>query len=276
MKLQHLLLLTVGAAVGLGGSALAQDASTAAPPTAGTQPTSAPAGATSPTPAPAAAPTPDLVIAYNFGAQTDYIFRGISQTKERASGFAGIDVTYKGQFYVGTWTSNVDFSPFGDNSTNEEIDLYGGWRPTVAGFNLDLGYQYYGYVDQTAHVPEDYSEIYLKGTRGFGPLTLGASIYYSPNFPGLAKDAEYYEVNAAYTINPKWALSGAVGRQDESKAVYITGGDSVDFNYTTWNVGATYTINDHTSLDLRYWDTDEHSSGNPFHSHIVGQLKATF
>jgi uncharacterized protein (TIGR02001 family) len=275
MRLHNSFLLAVGASLTLGASAFAQDASTQGPPTASAQSNAAPAAAATPAPA-AAAPTPDLVIAYNFGAQTDYIFRGVSQTKERASGFAGIDVTYKGQFYVGTWTSNVDFSPFGDNSTNEEVDLYGGWRPTVAGFSLDLGYQYYGYVDQTAHVPEDYSEVYIKGTRGFGPLTLGASFYYSPNFPGITKDAQYYELNAAYTIDPKWSLSGAVGRQDESKAIYITGGDSKDFDYTTWNAGATYAINDHISLDLRYWDTDKHSSGDPYHSHVVGQLKATF
>jgi uncharacterized protein (TIGR02001 family) len=223
-----------------------------------------------------AAPTPDWSVTYNFGAQSDYIFRGISQTNERPSGFAGIDVTYKNQFYVGAWTSNVDFSPSGDHSTNQEIDLYGGWRPTFAGVNFDLGYIYYGYRNQPHGLRESYSEVYLKGSHAFGPFTLGASAYHSPNFPGITRTADYYEVNAAYALSGSWSLSGAVGRQFESGALIDAGGYVCDFDYSTWNAGVTYAINDHTSLDLRYWDTNQHQMGSIYHSHVVLMLKATF
>lgn len=229
---------------------------------------------TTPAPAPAAAPTPptpDLVIAYNVGAQSDYIFRGLSQTNQHISGFAGIDATYKGQFYVGTWTSNVDFSQLAaDPSTKEEVDLYGGWRPSAAGFNFDFGVQYYGYVDQPKHATVDYTEVYAKVTRSFGPLTAGASFYYSGEYSYHAGSGDYAELNASYTIDPKWTVSGAFGNAHFEK-------HTVDDSYNTWNLGVTYAVTPAVSLDLRYYDTDDHSFyGNAGKAHVVAALKATF
>jgi uncharacterized protein (TIGR02001 family) len=262
MKVSPLFVLAAVAAIGFDARALAQDAiSPAAPADAATTSTAAP---------------PEWQLSYNFGAQSDYMFRGISQTDGRPSGFAGIDVIYKNQFYVGTWTSNVDFSPSGDTSTKEEVDLYGGWRPTIASINFDIGYIYYGYTHQPYGVRESYSEVYLKGTHAFGALTLGASAYHSPNFPGMAKQANYYAANASYTINPAWTASGEVGRQYESSAVFNADGRIADFNYTTWNAGVTYAINDHMSVDVRYWNTNQHGAGDPYHARVVAVLKATF
>jgi len=223
-----------------------------------------------------AAPASDWKVAYNFGAQSDYVFRGISQTNERPSGFAGIDVTYASRLYAGAWTSNVDFTPSGDTSTRQEYDLYGGWRPSVAGIDFDLGYIYYGYRDQPQGLRESYSEFYLKGSHAFGPLTLGAAGYASPNFPGITHEARYYEINLAYALNAQWSLSGAVGRQFESDAVQRDDGSRGDFNYSTWNAGVSYAVNEHVSVDLRYWDTNMHVAGKIYDARAVLALKATF
>lgn len=220
--------------------------------------------------------TPAWQVTYNVGAQTDYVFRGISQTNEHPSGFAGADVTYCNQWYVGAWTSNVDFSPSGDTHTSQEYDLYGGWRPTLAGINFDLGYIYYGYRDQPRNIRESYAETYLRATHAFGALTLGGGVAYSPNFPGIAKHALYAEGNIAYAINAAWSVSAALGRQTEADATPLPHGAPQDFNYTTWNAGVTYAINDHTSLDLRYWDTNKHAAGDIYDSRVVAALKAMF
>ncbi len=233
-----------------------------------TQPETAPAPSP-PTAAPAApaAPTPDLVIAYNVGVQSDYVFRGVSQTNSEPSAFGGIDLTYKSIAYAGVWTSNLNFKPFGDTHTREEVDLYGGIRPTLGDFNFDFGMQYYGYTGQAKGAPNvDYTEIYAKVTHAFGPLTLGASVYYSWGFTGETGDATYTEINAAYTITPKWSVSGAVGHQDIELAS----------DYTTWNAGVTYALTDHIGIDVRYYDTDSHGLGNPYTSRVVGALKVTF
>jgi uncharacterized protein (TIGR02001 family) len=224
----------------------------------------------------ATATTPAWQITYNVGAQSDYVFRGISQTDGHPSGFAGADATYLSQWYVGAWTSNVDFSPSGDSHTSQEVDLYGGWRPTLAGINFDVGYIYYGYKNQPQDIRESYAEGYLRATHAFGPLTLGGGIAYSPNFPGIAKHALYTEANIAYAINSAWTASAAVGRQTEANAALSAVLTAENFNYNTWNAGITYAINDHTSLDLRYWDTDQHAVGDIYQSRVVAALKATF
>ncbi|MBB3228686.1 uncharacterized protein (TIGR02001 family) [Luteibacter sp. Sphag1AF] len=219
---------------------------------------------------------PDWQVTFNAGAQTDYVFRGISQTDGHPAGFAGADVTYLNQWYVGAWTSNVDFSPSGDTRTSQEVDLYGGWRPVIGGIALDLGYIYYGYRNQPEGLRESYAETYLRGAHAFGALTVGAGVVYSPNFPGVARHALYTEVNAAYVVNTAWSLSAVAGHQTSANASQWPDGSPRDFNYTTWNVGATYAINDHTSLDLRYWDTDQHDAGRIYRARVVAGIKATF
>lgn len=229
--------------------------------------TTAPAPAAAATPAPPPAPTPDWVVAYNVGVQTDYVFRGVSQTNSNPSAFGGVDLTYKSFVYLGGWTSNLDFKPFGDTHTSEEVDLYGGIRPSAEGFNFDFGYQYYGYLNQPKNAPAvDYQEVYAKVTRAFGPATLGLSVYYSPTFTGATGNATYTEANAAYTINPKWSVSGAVGHQDIQKST----------SFSTWNAGATYALTDHLGIDVRYYDTDQHKLGEPYKARVVAALKATF
>ena len=205
-------------------------------------------------------------IAYNVGIGSEYVFRGVSQTDESIALSGGLDFTYK-SFYLGTWASNVDFRPFGDRGTTTEIDLYGGYKTEFAGFALDIGGIYYGYAGQPTGGPSvDYYEGYVKATKAFGPLTVGGSFYYSPDFTGETGDAEYYEGNVAYAYNKKLSFSGSVGRQEIEKAA----------SYTTWNIGASYLITDNLSLDLRYYDTDEHGFGDQYGSRGVAAIKVAF
>jgi uncharacterized protein (TIGR02001 family) len=203
-------------------------------------------------------------IAFNFGAATDYVFRGVSQTNEKTQGFVGADVTYN-QFYAGAWTSNVDFSEFGDTRTTQEVDLYAGVRPTLGPINLDLGVLYYGYLKQPKGVTVDYWELAAKATHAMGPATIGASVFWSPEFTGKTGDAWYYEGNLAYTVTPKVSLSGALGRQE------------IEFgtDYTTWNAGITFMPVSNVSFDVRYVDTDVQNI-DAYKGRVVATLKAMF
>ena len=207
-----------------------------------------------------------VAVAYNFGVASDYAFRGVSQTDEGPSVFGGIDATYK-TLYGGVWASNVDFNKFGDPKTNTEIDVYGGWKPTFAGFSLDVGGIYYAYYNQPTGGPSvDYFEGYFKASKAFGPITVGGSFYYSPEFTGETGDAQYYEGNAAWAIDKQWSITGAFGHQEIEKAA----------SYNTWNVGVSYALSEHIALDLRYWDTDEHGFGDAYGERVIGGLKVLF
>ena len=211
-----------------------------------------------------AAMAQELKLSYNVGVTSDYVFRGVSQTMEDPAVQGGVDLTY-GVGYAGVWASNVDF---GADDPSAEIDLYAGVRPTVGDTSLDFGVLYYGYSKDKGLTPGSYSYVEVKAaaSRTFGPATLGAAVYYSPEFPGKTGSATYFEGNAAVPIAKKLTLSGALGRQTIKSAT----------DYTTWNVGVSYALTDHLSADLRYHDTDGHEIFKTYDSRVVVSLKAAF
>jgi uncharacterized protein (TIGR02001 family) len=222
-------LLAAAATVAMGGAAMAEDAK----------------------------PT----VTFNVGAATDYVFRGISQTDEAGQVFGGADLTY-GKAYAGTWLSNVDFN----NGTTMEYDIYAGVKPSLGPVALDLGVIYYGYGNKPSGPDEAYWEAKVAGSVPVGKATVGAAVYYSPEFPFKSGEATYVEVNGSVPVDDKWSVSGAVGHQS------VVG----PADYTTWNLGVGYAINSHLGVDLRYWDTDHHGFGNIYDSRAVLGLKATF
>ncbi len=183
----------------------------------------------------------------NIALTSDYVFRGVTQTLENPAVQGGFDAAY-GNFYAGVWASNVDFGFAGDSL---ETDLYLGYKPTLGPVAADIGvvgYFYPGAKDAGAEY--DYFEVYAKGAiNPVEPLTLGAAVFYSPESFGETGDAWYGELNAAYAVTPALSASGAVGYQD-LEAGYLGGDDG----YTTWNLGATYTVSGF-GFDLRYSDT---------------------
>ena len=199
-------------------------------------------------------------VAFNIGVVSDYVFRGASQTNEDTALQGGIDATFAGGFYAGTWASMVDF---GDD-TDAEIDLYGGYRTEAAGYALDFGVLGYFYVNEPGAADYNFVEFKAAASRAIGPATLGAAVYYSPDFFGVDDEATYLEANAAYAVADKWTISGAVGHQ------WL----DVTDDYTTWNLGVAYALTDNLAVDLRYHDTDV--DGPLTDDRFVVGLKASF
>lgn len=200
----------------------------------------------------------------NVGVQSDYVFRGVSQTEEDAGVFGGVDLTYD-TFYAGVAAYNVSYP--GDPDTNAEIDLYGGVRPVVGDWTFDLGAIAYIYTNQPGGADYSYAEAKVGASRSFDALTVSALGFYSPDFFGAAEDESFYgEINAAYRFNDRFTGSAALGRQWVSST----------FDYTTWNVGGTFALTDTFGLDVRYYDTDEHEFGDIYDGRVVASLKATF
>lgn len=216
-------------------------------------------------------------VTFNIGLATDYVFRGIDQTTGFSEGqaFGGVDVT-DGAFYAGAWLTNT-----GPHVTQFfEYDLYGGWKPTLGPVSLDLGFIYYGYTDTDDTVGFDESdssnyELKVAGSVPLNGATLGAAIYWTPNFGGDNDGIDdnggfYYELNGAYTFSNNAALSGAIGTVEVD--------DFAIDSYTTWNIGVTYPITEQVSIDGRYVGSDDDATagfgGNG--DTLVGTLKLTF
>lgn len=198
-----------------------------------------------------------VTISGNVALATDYAFRGISQTSQNPAIQGGFDATFGSSgFYAGTWGSNVAFGG------SLELDVYGGWKTTLGPVGLDLGvigYLYPGASDDAAEL--DYYEGYAKASitpaTGF---TLGGAVYYSPEFTAETSDGMYLELNGSYAVSDALAISAAVGQQSIDD-VNGPGAGQVDDDYTTWNVGGTYTLAG-LAWDLRYIGTSI-GSGDP-------------
>ncbi len=218
--------------------------------------------------APVAA-APDFDIAFGGGIMSDYIVRGISQTNHAATATGYFEPHYK-DFYVGIAGTGVNWlgSTVALNDPSSEIDLYGGWRPTVGKWTFDIGYIYYLYPGDlpksAGFYNADFYEVYGKATYAVtDALSIGGALYYSPNLLNYGNESEYYEINAKFvgpTSGPFGSyVSGAYGYFDVQNGDNGNTGIKIP-SYSTWNAGVGFTYKAFT-LDLRYSDTDLNAGG---------------
>ena len=92
----------------------------------------------------AASPAPEWTVAGNASLNSDYRFRGFTQTNYGAALQGGIDIAHSSGFYVGNWNSNVGQDLY--NGASLEMDFYGGFKGEAApGLGYDVGAIYYYY-----------------------------------------------------------------------------------------------------------------------------------
>ncbi len=213
-----------------------------------------------------------LGVSFTVAGTTDYVFRGVSQTDEKPTVQMSLDLSY-GIFYAGIWGSGIDFDDVPPNS-NVEIDLYAGIKPTWNSVTFDFGIIYYLYP----RAKDDGAELdYLEFKAGvsksvFETLTLGATVYYSPEYTGETGEAWTVEGSFSKTLPKIWdidlTLSGLIGYNEA---------DELE-GYTYWNIGLTKTYKNF-EFDIRYHDTDIDGckSATVFQcdERVVGTVKVT-
>jgi uncharacterized protein (TIGR02001 family) len=209
--------------------------------------------ATSALAATTAAANAETTFSGNIALTSDYAFRGISQTDQDPAVQGGFDVV-SGMFYAGAWASTIDFAA---QSAELELDLYAGVTPTLGPVTMDFGVIGYLYPSASDDASElDFVE--LKAGAKITPvegLTLGGTLFYSPEFTLDGGDSLYAEATGSYAISEKFAVSGGVGNQSVDASNYFADGATFTDSYTTWNIGATYSIAGF-GIDVRYVDTD--------------------
>lgn len=101
----------------------------------------------------------------NIGAVSNYMWRGTSQTSDKAAVQGGLDMAHDSGFYAGTWASNLDWGY--DGSPNYELDLYMGFDFSLPDENASLGLNtiYYAYPDSDDKV--DFWEIGISAGYSF-------------------------------------------------------------------------------------------------------------
>lgn len=177
----------------------------------------------------------------NIGATSNYVWRGLTQSNNGPAISGGLDYANESGFYVGTWTSSIDWSNYGDGPAYE-LDLYAGFGTEVAGIGLDIGAIQYMYpIHETKYGYEaDFNEVYV----GASWEMLSAKYSYSSDFVNSGDSAYYFEVGFDYPLAEDMSLGLHAGKSD---------GDFFDGGFDYMDYSVSLSKGDFT---FAYMDTD--------------------
>ena len=125
--------------------------------------------------------------------QTDYMFRNISQTRNRPAAQGNLELSHESGFYVGGFVSNVAFA---GTDARQEVDGLAGFRFELSGLKVDIGgvyYSYPGYTEQPGQYGLAFAEGVMKLSYEIDPVTLLGTAAYSPDFFGSSGDGVWLE-----------------------------------------------------------------------------------
>ena len=146
---------------------------------------------------------------------TDYLFRGISQTRNRPAGQGTLELSHESGVYIGAFLSGATFA--GGYDARQELDLTAGFRFEVASIKFDtyvIGYTYPGYTAQPGFQELAYLEVGARGTVELGDFALTAAVNYSPNYFGRSGPGLYLEGGVDYKVPVlDVTISGRLGYQ---------------------------------------------------------------
>lgn len=131
----------------------------------------------------------------NMAANSNYYWRGVTQSADQAAVSGGIDYSNDTGFYAGGWASNIDFGP--TTSASYELDLYAGFSQSIGEITYDVGYLYYAYPDADTSI--DMGELY--GSLSWQWLTGKVSyLTHAQSDSSASEDMLYLELNASFEI----------------------------------------------------------------------------
>ncbi|WP_346836466.1 TorF family putative porin [Microbulbifer sp. SAOS-129_SWC] len=181
---------------------------------------------------------------------TNYMFRSISNSNNRAQVQGDMHWSHDSGIYVGLWASNTDFGGVGNSM---ELDPYIGIAGDIgdSGFSYDIGYWSYNYPGSESQL--DYGEFYFTPSYSFSNITISPGFWYADNYFGhdflRGVSSLAYEVTVSADFQRDISLSAHVGEQT-FKSGYSW------LNYTYWDFGIAKDWNDF-NFSLRWYDTND-------------------
>jgi len=173
---------------------------------------------------------------------SDYLFRGLSQTRNRPAAQLTLDVEHASGVYVGAFLSNVAFA--GTNA-RQELDLLAGYRFAIGDLKLDLGATYYAYPGYSAApggFDLDFYEFALRASYEIAPMKFVATAAWSPQFTGESGAAYYLEGGFDMALDYGFTVSPRVGYQWVERNIVPAGGSrdgyfgAMDYGYFSLSV----------------------------------------
>lgn len=201
-------------------------------------------------------------VSFDFAVGSDNRSKGASKSDGDPYAMAGVEWEMN-DFYVGAEGQTIDHS----NGSQLEAALSAGWRPEAAGFNFDVSATHKWYLDANPGTENEAWEFTADVSRNLTDnVDARVRFQYSPDSAGSTRSWTWVEARGRVRVHPRVRLSAAVGRREQ-----VNGRD-----YTAWNAGADFKINDHARFDLRWYDTDVANPSATYSEALVGVLSVGF
>ena len=214
-----------------------------------------------------AAKSPYGTFTGNVAITNDYVYRGYTQTMEKAAIQGGFDWDSGVGVYLGTWGSNAKFGA--PNEGSMEWDVYGGYKGAIDKFTYDVGALAYLYPGAAKSLNYNWWEAHVVVGYDFDVVQTSAGIYYTPDYFGANGHGVYYTGKVLVplkSIAEGLSIDGTVGRTDVK-------GTALD--YTDFSVGITYAFKWFTT-DVRWYDTDVKGCTHVCDSRVVVKISRSF
>jgi uncharacterized protein (TIGR02001 family) len=182
--------------------------------------------------------TPAASLSFNAAVVSDYRFRGLSYTNRKPAVQVGADLAFSSGWFLGTWTTNVADTGSGSNM---ELDLYGGYGGSLAGFDYTATLLTYVYPGGTN---SDYYELQGTVAKTMGPLTTTLTVAAYPK-----------QWNTTSNLYVSLGNDVAIG---ETPLTFSFSAGRENGNYDEkwdWSAGLTYKL-DALDISLTYIDTN--------------------
>lgn len=195
-------------------------------------------------------------ISANVSLASEYVYRGVTQTREKLAIQGGFDYAHASGLYAGVWGSNVSWlEDAGAGASNSmEIDVYGGYKGSINDdFGYDVGVLHYEYPGSypAGFTSPNTDELYVAGSYKMFTLKYSHSV---TNLFGVAdsKGSSYLEANANFDLGSGFSLGLHAGHQKIK--------NSSSLSYTDYKVGLTKDFGGGLSVTGAYIDTNADDS----------------
>jgi uncharacterized protein (TIGR02001 family) len=205
----------------------------------------APVVAKAPTAPQTASPSP-FDVKFSAALMSNNIFRGYTLSDNLPSASGTVEATYSILFASlnGASVQIPDLSHF---QLTDTIGL----RPTFGKLTVETGLAYYSYPGSAEDL--SYAEVYFAPSYAVTPkLTLGAGIYYGPNYYRSGAWENYNAVSGKYDLGHGLSVSAELGRQSFGTTTDTPPVKLPDYIYG--NIGGTYVYKS-LSFDVRFHGT---------------------
>lgn len=202
-------------------------------------------------------PPPEPGIEINIASQG--MSKGLRQT-EGPQILVRPEVAF-GPVHLGAYAKNVS-----SETSDGEAGPVLGLRTGAGGFDFSASATWKLALDPEPGLDDESLELNAALSRRIGALTPRLSLTWSPDDLGSSGRSAYAEASAAYRLAPGASVGAALARRERE------GGT----DYTAFNAGASYTVAEHYTFDLRWYDTDRSSLGEIYEGRLVGSLRLRF